>query len=58
MCIVGIYVFNIFHLIERVKIMSMSNESTKVLCKKTKYYLRCENEVNVNKVLLYCDALI
>ena len=34
MCIVGIYVCNIFHLIERVKIMSMSNESTKVLYKK------------------------
>ena len=33
------------------------NESTKVLCKKIKYYLRRENKVNENKLSSHCEAL-
>ena len=32
------------------------NESTEVLCRKTKHYMRHENKVNENNILSYCRA--
>ena len=43
--------------IESVNTTSMQMESTRVICKKIKHYLRYENKVNENKILSYCETL-